>query len=56
MIKLLLNLIWYATGAGALIFAVLAVFVFMLLHFMARLAWWLFTLPERILGAKWSKS
>jgi len=56
MIKLLLNLIWYVSGAGALIFALLVVFLFMVLHFMAHTAWWLFTLPQRVLGAIWFRS
>lgn len=56
LIRLALNLVWFVSGAGAVLLAASVVLVFLTLRLVLWLLWWVFNLPGKLLEGRWSKS
>lgn len=55
MIKLIRGWLHFNVGCLAVLVAVFVVAMVMSLYTIIRALWWVFTLPERVMGAKWVK-
>lgn len=55
MIKLIRDCLHCIVGCLAVLVAVFVVAMVMSLYTIVRMFWWLFTLPQRVMGAKWSR-
>jgi len=55
VITLLRDFFQVLIGCAGVLLALFVVMSFLTLHLVFRLLWWVFTLPERVMGAKWVK-